>query len=73
MPKTLPLHRFQDGLGYRGRNQDEGSMNHRRDIDGLRAVAARPVILVHAGFAPFSGGFVGFDLFLSSSVFSSRP
>jgi peptidoglycan/LPS O-acetylase OafA/YrhL len=38
-------------------------MRHRAEIDGLRAVAVIPVILFHAGFAPFGGGFVGVDVF----------
>lgn len=38
-------------------------MNYRREIDGLRAVAVLPVILFHAGFAPFAGGYVGVDIF----------
>lgn len=38
-------------------------MQYRREIDGLRAVAVIPVILFHAGFAPFAGGFVGVDVF----------
>ncbi|MFN3521831.1 MAG: acyltransferase family protein [Phenylobacterium sp.] len=36
---------------------------YRRDIDGLRAVAVTPVVLFHAGVSPFSGGFVGVDVF----------
>lgn len=36
---------------------------YRRDIDGLRALAIVPVVLFHAGLAPFSGGFVGVDVF----------
>jgi peptidoglycan/LPS O-acetylase OafA/YrhL len=36
---------------------------YRREIDGLRAVAVLAVILFHAGFAPFGGGFVGVDVF----------
>lgn len=36
---------------------------YRREIDGLRAVAVIPVILFHAGFSLFSGGFVGVDVF----------
>jgi len=38
-------------------------MNYRREIDGLRAVAVLPVILFHAGFTAFGGGFVGVDIF----------
>ena len=38
-------------------------MDYRREIDGLRALAVLPVILFHAGFKTFSGGFVGVDVF----------
>lgn len=38
-------------------------MNYRREIDGLRALAILPVILFHARFQTFSGGFVGVDNF----------
>jgi peptidoglycan/LPS O-acetylase OafA/YrhL len=38
-------------------------MEYRREIDGLRAIAVIPVILFHAGFETFSGGFVGVDVF----------
>ncbi|MEY4590384.1 MAG: hypothetical protein RL497_2460 [Pseudomonadota bacterium] len=38
-------------------------MKYRKEIDGLRALAVLPVILFHAGFAAFSGGFVGVDIF----------
>lgn len=38
-------------------------MKYRSEIDGLRAVAVVPVILFHAGFEVFSGGFVGVDVF----------
>ena len=38
-------------------------MKYRREIDGLRAVAVLPVILFHAGFNIFSGGYVGVDVF----------
>ena len=36
---------------------------YRFDIDGLRAIAVIPVVLFHVGFATFSGGFVGVDIF----------
>lgn len=38
-------------------------MVYRREIDGLRAIAVLPVILFHAGFSWFSGGYVGVDVF----------
>lgn len=38
-------------------------MQYRREIDGLRAVAVVPVILFHAEFALFEGGYVGVDVF----------
>lgn len=38
-------------------------MKYRREIDGLRAIAVLPVVLLHAGFEIFSGGFVGVDIF----------
>lgn len=38
-------------------------MEYRREIDGLRALAVIPVIFFHAGFTPFSGGYVGVDVF----------
>lgn len=38
-------------------------MNCRREIDGLRALAIVPAVLIHAGFSGFGGGFVGVDVF----------
>ena len=38
-------------------------MIYRREIDGLRALAVLPVMLFHAGFETFRGGFVGVDVF----------
>ena len=38
-------------------------MKYRAEIDGLRAMAVIPVILFHAGFEAFGGGFVGVDIF----------
>jgi peptidoglycan/LPS O-acetylase OafA/YrhL len=39
------------------------TIRYRREVDGLRALAVLPVILFHAGFETFSGGFVGVDVF----------
>ena len=38
-------------------------MQYRPEIDGLRAIAVLLVILFHAGFEMFDGGFVGVDIF----------
>ena len=44
-------------------------MRYRPHIDGLRAVAIVPVVLMHAGVAMFSGGFTGVDVFFVISGF----
>jgi peptidoglycan/LPS O-acetylase OafA/YrhL len=44
-------------------------LRYRAEIDGLRAVAVVPVILFHAGFEFFGGGFVGVDVFFVISGF----
>ena len=49
----------QDICGQSG----ETSVKYRSEIDGLRALAVIPVILFHAGFTSFRGGFVGVDVF----------
>jgi peptidoglycan/LPS O-acetylase OafA/YrhL len=39
------------------------AMEHRPDIDGLRAIAVLAVVFYHAELWPFSGGYVGVDVF----------
>lgn len=44
-------------------------MQHRREIEGLRALAVIPVVLFHAAVPGFGGGFAGVDVFFVISGF----
>jgi len=60
------LHSVLDFLGFSqtaGNHLLAGEPVHRKDIDGLRAVAVLPVVAFHAGITFFRGGFVGVDVF----------
>ncbi|MDB5593858.1 MAG: acyltransferase family rane protein [Hyphomicrobiales bacterium] len=39
------------------------NLHYRPEIDGLRAIAIIPVVLFHAGFTLFGGGYIGVDVF----------
>lgn len=54
--------KLRSGVGI-GRPDEGDGLDHRRDIDGLRAVAVIPVIFFHAGVDIFAGGFLGVDIF----------
>ncbi|VXC85067.1 Acyltransferase [Burkholderia sp. 8Y] len=53
----------------RSPEQSHVSQTYRPDVDGLRAVAVIAVVLCHAGFSRFSGGFTGVDVFFAISGF----
>jgi len=42
---------------------------YRKEIDGLRAIAVVSIVLFHAGFKVFEGGYVGVDIFFVISGF----
>lgn len=48
---------------------DRASIEHRTDIDGLRAFAVGIVVAFHASFPLFDGGFIGVDIFFVISGF----
>ena len=50
-------------------SQDERALRYRPDIDGLRALAILPILLLHCGVTKLRGGFVGVDIFFVISGF----
>ena len=49
--------------------KDERGLRYRPDIDGLRALAILPILLLHCGVTKLRGGFVGVDIFFVISGF----
>ena len=49
--------------------QDGRALRYRPDIDGLRALAILPILLLHCGVSRLRGGFVGVDIFFVISGF----
>ena len=45
------------------------NFSYRKEIDGLRALAVLSIVLFHAGFNAFKGGYVGVDIFFVISGF----
>ncbi|MFG1349602.1 acyltransferase family protein [Xanthobacter autotrophicus] len=45
------------------------SLAYRADVDGLRAVAVGSVVLYHSHIPPFTGGYIGVDVFFVVSGF----
>src|SRR3954469_8138734 len=49
--------------GDRGAIDARPALAYRPEIDGMRAIAVLGVLLFHAGFPAFSGGYAGVDVF----------
>jgi peptidoglycan/LPS O-acetylase OafA/YrhL len=65
-----PLHnrqiyqiRAMSGISINSAGARRAALPYRSEIDGLRATAVIPVCLFHADIPPFSGGYVGVDVF----------
>ena len=52
-----------ENLNDLSRMSSSPTLSYRPEIDGLRAIAVFSVILFHAGFESFEGGYIGVDVF----------
>ncbi|MBY0582217.1 MAG: acyltransferase, partial [Sphingomonas sp.] len=58
------MHEQSGGDGMVDPSQsDRTTISYRPDIDGLRAIAILPILLLHCGVSAVRGGFVGVDIF----------
>src|SRR5580765_6054360 len=68
IPDATRLRRSTNGRTMASSELRSPSLPHRAfpyrpEVDGLRAVAVIPVVLFHAGFTGFGGGYIGVDIF----------
>jgi peptidoglycan/LPS O-acetylase OafA/YrhL len=59
----------EQDLAASTRARETPALRYRPDIDGLRALAILPILLLHCGVTRLRGGFVGVDIFFVISGF----